>query len=338
VLVLVSHSTVPHFLCCGPVCKWKEANHGAAARRASVPTAGTKSKRCKHTAKAFGLVEKVEETLQDNREMIWRLLNVELSAKQPFNISQICHETLEKVSEDEGMSSNWEKPNTHRARNQILEYQLIGTRRLANTLLLTVSGTNEGLDPKPTTVSRQTLLLQAKTICGGHAEHRTSRSKKGYRLPGQCANNARTSRDAAMEHEPRVDSRQCPCCEVEQHRAEPPSAHPCRVCVCQWLLQHNGLKVRLARELNETSSTDQQHPEATARIEGMTFKTDARQRGQLRVNPRMETTVDPERNDAWTALTMAALTARMSNTPKHQRRWDEVRPSRGGRFTQGWQI
>jgi len=57
---------------------------------------------------------------------------------------------------------------------------------------------------------------------------------------------------------------------MEQHRAEPPSAHPCRVCVCQWLLQHNGLKVRLARELNETNSTDQQHPEATARIDGMT--------------------------------------------------------------------
>jgi hypothetical protein len=31
---------------------------------------------------------------------------------------------------------------------------------------------------------------------------------------------------------------------------------------------------------------------------GWTVKTDARQRGQLRVNPRMEATVDPERNDA----------------------------------------
>jgi hypothetical protein len=71
-----------------------------------VPTAGTKCKRCKHTAKAFGLVDEVEETLQDNREMTRRLLNVELNAKQPFNISQICHETLEKASEDEGMSNS----------------------------------------------------------------------------------------------------------------------------------------------------------------------------------------------------------------------------------------
>jgi len=100
------------------------------------------------------------------------------------------------------MSNSWEKPNTNCARSQIFEYQLNGTRRLANTLLLTVSGTNEGPDPKPTTVSRQTLLLQAKTICGGHTEHQADEQrKKGYRLPGQCANNTRTSRDAAMEHE-----------------------------------------------------------------------------------------------------------------------------------------
>jgi len=38
--------------------------------------------------------------------MTRRLLNVELNAKQPFNISQICHETLEKASEDEGMSNS----------------------------------------------------------------------------------------------------------------------------------------------------------------------------------------------------------------------------------------
>jgi len=69
----------------------------------------------------------------------------------------------QNFGEDEGMSNSWEKPNTNRARNQILEYQLIGTRRLANTLLLTVLGTNEGPDPKPTIMSRQTLLLQAKT-------------------------------------------------------------------------------------------------------------------------------------------------------------------------------
>ena len=38
----------------------------------------------------------------------------------------------------------------------------------------------------------------------------------------------------------------------------------------------------------------------------------------------MEAKVDPERNDAWTAITMAALTHKLSNTPKHQRKWDEV--------------
>jgi len=103
ILIMVERKRTRDFPCGGPVCKWKEANHGAAARRAPVPTAGTKCKRCKHTAKAFRLVDKVEETLQDNREMIRRLLNVELNAKQPFNISQICHKTLEKVSEDEGM-------------------------------------------------------------------------------------------------------------------------------------------------------------------------------------------------------------------------------------------
>jgi len=52
---------------------------------------------------------------------------------------------------------------------------------------------------------------------------------------------------------------------------------------------------------------------------GWTVKTDARQPGQLRVNLRMETTVDPERNDAWTALTMAALTLKMYNTQSYQR-------------------
>jgi hypothetical protein len=57
---------------------------------------------------------------------------------------------------------------------------------------------------------------------------------------------------------------------------------------------------------------------------GWTVKADARQREQLRVSPGIETTVDPERNDAWTALTMAALTARLNATQSAKRRWNET--------------
>jgi hypothetical protein len=206
------------------------------------------------------------------------------------------------------MSNSWEKPNTNCARSQIFEYQLNGTRRLANTLLLTVSGTNEGPDPKPTTVSRQTLLLQAKTICGGHTEHQADEQrKKGYRLPGQCANNTRTSRDAAMEHEYGSTAANAPAARWSgTERSHQASAHPCQVCVCQWLLQHNGLKVRLARELNQTNSTDRQHPEATVRIEGMTVT--------LLSAPGVEDAAIP----AERPIVPAAI-RRAAGLPKHQR-------------------
>ena len=40
--IMVERKRPRDFLRDGPVCKWKEANHGAAARRTPVPTAGTK--------------------------------------------------------------------------------------------------------------------------------------------------------------------------------------------------------------------------------------------------------------------------------------------------------
>jgi hypothetical protein len=178
--------------------------------------------------------------------MIRRLLNVKLNAKQPFNISQICHETLEKASEDKGTSNSWEKPNTytvHATRSSNTSSLGRGAWQIRCYLQYReqTRGTNKGPDPKPTTVSRQTLLLQAKTICGGHAEHQAEEQEhEGISIARamcqQCTHLTRRGDGARVP----ADSRQYPCCEMERHRAEPPSAHPCRVCVCQWLLQHNG--------------------------------------------------------------------------------------------------
>jgi len=71
---------------------------------------------------------------------------------------------------------------------------------------------------------------------------------------------------------------------------------------------------------------------------GWTVKTDARQRGQLRVHPRMETTVDPVRNDVWTALTMAALTARMNATPQLNRGWGQMKIPTDSHLINGMEI
>ena len=172
--------------------------------------------------------------------------------------------------------------------------------------LLTVSGSNDGPDPKPTTMSRQTILLQAKTICGGHADHQADEQEQeeipiAREMCQQCTHLTRRGNGARV----RVDSRQCPCCEMERHRTEPPSPHPCRVCVCRWLLQYNGLKVRLARELNGTNSTDQKHPEATTRIEWMT--------ATLLSTPGVEDAAIPAERPIPAAIRRAA------GLPKHQR-------------------
>ena len=57
---------------------------------------------------------------------------------------------------------------------------------------------------------------------------------------------------------------------------------------------------------------------------GWAVKEDARHGGQLQVIPRMEAIVDSECNDAWTVITMAALTLNLSNTQRYQRNWTKL--------------